>query len=316
LGYYDGNGTGNPNLTITRNGIYDSVILGANDGSLFAPNFISMAGTNGQILVRSLNELTLFSTNSNIILNSNKVIVSSSLDVQEGITGSLFGTATTASYVQTAQTASYVQTAQTASYVQTAQTASYVQTAQTASYVLQAVSASYAATASYVENAQTASYVQNAQTASYVNPLTQDVKITGSLDQTGSLTLGYRSSNYSNIDISRLGNNYHDVILSSGVEGQSSSTLINLRQNPTADQSFITVTSPGYVDIYGEKYVNFRSNQAGGASVRVTGSVNISRLMTLGELNPLPAAVNGSIAFSSSGDFYLASGSAWHVLTL
>jgi hypothetical protein len=300
-------------------------ILGANDGSLFAPNFISMAGTNGQILVRSLNELTLFSTNSNIILNSNKVIVSSSLDVQEGITGSLLGTAATASYVQTAQTASYVQTAQTASYVQTAQTASYVQTAQTASYVqtaqtasyvLQAVSASYAATASYVENAQTASYVQTAQTASYVNPLTQNVQITGSLDQTGSLALGYRSSNYSNIDISRLGNNYHDVIIASGIEGQSANTLINLRQNPTADQSFITVTSPGYVDIYGEKYVNCRSNQSGGASVRVTGSVNISRLMTLGELDPLPAAVNGSIAFSSSGDFYLASGSAWHVLTL
>jgi len=41
-------------------------------------------------------------------------------------TGSLQGTAQTASYVQTAQTASYVQTAQTASYVQTAQTASYV----------------------------------------------------------------------------------------------------------------------------------------------------------------------------------------------
>jgi hypothetical protein len=254
--------------------------------------------------------------------------------VSGSFTGSLLGTAATASFVQTAQTASYilqavsasfastasfVQTAQTASYVLNAQTASYVQTAQTASYVQTAQTASYvetAQTASYVQNAQTASYVQNAQTASYVNPLTQDVKITGSLDQTGSLTLGYKSSNYSNISISRLGNNYHDVILASGIEGQSANTLINLRQNPTADQSFITVTSPGYVDIYGEKYVNFRSNQAGGASVRVTGSVNISRLMTLGELDPLPAAVNGSIAFSSSGDFYLASGSAWHVLTL
>jgi hypothetical protein len=188
--------------------------------------------------------------------------------------------ATTASYVQNAQTASFVQTAQTASYVQTAQTASYVQTAQTASYVLQAVSASYASTASYIQNSQTASYVQNAQTASYVNPLIQDVQITGSLDQTGSLTLGYKSSNYSNISISRLGNNYHDVILASGIEGQSANTMINLRQNPTSEQSFISFTSPGYIDIYGEKYINFRSNQAGGASVRITGSLDVNGSIT------------------------------------
>jgi hypothetical protein len=80
-------------------------------------------------------------------------------------TGSLQGTAQTASYVQTAQTASYVQTAQTASYVQIAQTASYVQTAQTASYV------------------------QTAQTASYVTKLNQNVIISGSLTITGSLIL-------------------------------------------------------------------------------------------------------------------------------
>jgi hypothetical protein len=83
-----------------------------------------------------------------------------------GFTGSLSGSATTASYVLTAQTASYVLTAQTASYVlqavsaSFATTASYVLTAQTASYVLTAQ------TASYVLTAQTASYVKTAQTAS------------------------------------------------------------------------------------------------------------------------------------------------------
>jgi hypothetical protein len=79
-----------------------------------------------------------------------------------GFTGSLQGTATTASYVLNAVSASFVTTA---SYVLNAVSASF---ASTASYVLQAVSASFASTASYVITAQTSSYVITAQTASYV----------------------------------------------------------------------------------------------------------------------------------------------------
>jgi hypothetical protein len=129
---------------------------------------------------------------------SGSTVFSGSVNAALGFTGSLQGTATTASFVQTAQTASYVlnavsssfatlaqtasfvtlaQTAsfvtlaQTASFVTLAQTASFVQTAQTASYVLNAVSSSFATlaqTASFVQTAQTASFVQTAQTASYV----------------------------------------------------------------------------------------------------------------------------------------------------
>jgi hypothetical protein len=130
--------------------------------------------------------------NSQIYSSASTHIVTGSLTVTEGITGSLLGTsswasnaqtssyivtaqtasyvttAQTASYVTLAQTASFVTTAQTASYVTTAQTASFVTTAQTASYVLNAVSASFSTTSSYVTLAQTASFVQNAQTASYV----------------------------------------------------------------------------------------------------------------------------------------------------
>jgi protein-disulfide isomerase-like protein with CxxC motif len=73
--------------------------------------------------------------------------VTGSLRVSQGITGSLLGTASTASYVETAQTASYVLQA------------------VSASYALNAVSSSYALSASYVTLAQTASYVQVAQTA-------------------------------------------------------------------------------------------------------------------------------------------------------
>ena len=143
------------------------------------------------------------------------VIISGSLKVIQGITGSLFGTsswavnssqtvtAQTASYVVTAQTASYVlqavsasfatlaQTANTASYVVTAQTASYVVTAQTASYVTgsvhnsanPALSASYALTASYALNAGSGGTVSTASlltTASAVNNIITFTKGDGS----------------------------------------------------------------------------------------------------------------------------------------
>lgn len=51
-------------------------------------------------------------------------------------------------------------------------------------------------------------------------------------------------------------------------------------------------------------------------SLGVTGSINLNGLMTLQSLDPLPAATNGSIAYSSSGDFYFGSGSTWRKLTL
>jgi len=76
----------------------------------------------------------------NGLIAQNNSTVTGSLNVTGGITGSLLGTATTASYVTTAQTASYVQ---------------------------QAVSASYALTASYVANVSPELIVTNRQTGSY-----------------------------------------------------------------------------------------------------------------------------------------------------
>jgi hypothetical protein len=90
---------------------------------------------------------------------SGSATITGSLNVQNGITGSLLGTA---------------------SYATQAATASYVATAQTASYVLNAVSASFSSTASYVANAVSASF---ASTASYVNQLNQTVNISGSLNR-------------------------------------------------------------------------------------------------------------------------------------
>jgi len=105
-----------------------------------------------------------FNSGSNTLTLTGSLNITGSLTVTQNIsassfTGSLFGTATTSSYVLQAVSASF------ATLAQTSNTASYVVTAQTASYVLQAVSASFATLA---QTSNTASYVVTAQTASYV----------------------------------------------------------------------------------------------------------------------------------------------------
>jgi hypothetical protein len=102
--------------------------------------------------------------------------ISNILRVNNGITGSLFGTASNAISSSYALTASY------ASNVPL--TASF---AISSSQAQNAVSSSYALTASYVSNVSvTASYAINAATASYVNPLIQNLILTGSLLVSGS----------------------------------------------------------------------------------------------------------------------------------
>lgn len=51
------------------------------------------------------------------------------------------------------------------------------------------------------------------------------------------------------------------------------------------------------------------------ATTAVTASF-VSSLLTIAPSNPLPTQINGAIAFSSSGDFYFGSGSAWKKLNL
>ena len=90
------------------------------------------------------------------LVNNTGAQVTGSLEVSNGITGSLLGTA---SYAVQALSSSF------------ATTASYVLNAVSASYADQALSSSYAVTASYVE----------------IFPYTGSAKITGSLDVTGSI---------------------------------------------------------------------------------------------------------------------------------
>ena len=70
---------------------------------------------------------------------SGSLQLTGSVNSRDGYTGSLFGTATTASFVTLAQSASFVTLAQSASFVTLAQSASFVALAKSASYVALAV---------------------------------------------------------------------------------------------------------------------------------------------------------------------------------
>jgi len=139
------------------------------------------------------------------IYNSGSItIVTGSLTVTQGITGSLFGTASwssnaitasfapnyvlmsvtssmLSSYVLNSQTSSFVTNAVTASmlqpYVLNSSTSSFVLNSQTSSFVTNAVTASMlsfyvlsTATSSFVTNSQTSSFVLNASTSSMLQP--------------------------------------------------------------------------------------------------------------------------------------------------
>ena len=113
---------------------------------------------------------TLFSANVDTIIFTGSAAISGTLNVTNGITGSLLGTASFS------QTASYwsgsINNALSASF---ASTASFVANAQTASFVNNAVSSSYALTASFALNAGGGGGTTS--TFPYIHPTT----ITGSI---------------------------------------------------------------------------------------------------------------------------------------
>jgi hypothetical protein len=235
-----------------------------------------------------------------------------------GFTGSLQGTATTASYVLNAVSASFVTTASyvlqavsasfastasyvlqavsasfasTASYVVTAQTASYVITAQTASYVLQAISASHATTASFITTAQTASYVNTASyaiqalSASYAPdttfPYTGSAIISGSLAITGSLASGLGMV---------LSGSYQHVGGFYNTHGDKSSLfIIGNGMNDGARSDIFRVTS-GNAQVTGSLNISGSLNvDAPNGEINLTGSLKLS---------------GGGIAPSNSGIMY------------
>jgi hypothetical protein len=106
----------------------------------------------------------------NGLISQNNSVVTGSLTVTQGITGSLFGTASwsnnsiSSSFAQTALIApDYLQLSSTSSmlepYVLNSSTSSFVQNSQTSSML-----------EPYVLNSSTSSFVQNSQTSSMLQP--------------------------------------------------------------------------------------------------------------------------------------------------
>ena len=111
-------------------------------GLYYNPTLTSVVGVTHRAIETTTGDVVFGSTSGNVSIGktgsnarldvSGSTIITGSLTVTQGITGSLFGTA---SWAENATTASYVQTAQTASYVLNAVSASYASFAVTASYI-------------------------------------------------------------------------------------------------------------------------------------------------------------------------------------
>ena len=158
------------------------------DGVTTTNDLVSLIGVTSNNEIRIGNQGYV-----NIIVDDTQI--TGSLSVQDGITGSLLGTA---SYANQALSSSYTISSSYALSSSYASTASYVQNAQTASYVLNAVSSSYVLSSSYAissSNAQTASYYGGSVTsASYALTASYAMNGGGGGTTTGSFTGSFTGS--------------------------------------------------------------------------------------------------------------------------
>jgi len=174
-----------------RNAITSSYALNTTSASYAATassadNFLVRGTLTAQTIVAQvITASTEFVTGStkfgSIISNTHQFTGSVSVSGSLAVNGSnvILNNQTSSMSVLSASYASGSTSASFSTQAANASTASYVQNAQTASYVLNAVSASYASSST------SASF---ASTASFVNPLIQAVRITGSLNISGSVT--------------------------------------------------------------------------------------------------------------------------------
>jgi hypothetical protein len=269
-------------------------------------SYASPTGTNYLIYYTSASQtLAIQAGNSDkIIATSTKIdltrntIITGSLNVSNGITGSLFGTS---------------------SWALNAVTSSYVQIAQTASYVLNAVSASYAETASYAP--------------SYL-PLTGGT-ITGNLTVNGTASITYLNTIYETASvIYSSGSNqfgdaandtqtlYGTVVIPTGsltvtgsfdvLYGEIKAGRID-NTNEGGQVSFGRASdnlTGWYIDVYGNTSTpSLRFVDVSNASVRMTingsGNTQMVGSLAVGSISPSTTAgridaSNDVVAFSTS----------------
>ena len=127
--------------------------------------------------------------------------------------------------------------------------------------------------------------------------------VTGSYTNTGTITAqGFIGSFTGSISGSVTGN---AISASYAISASHAQTAVTAQ---TASY-VVTAQTASYVAA-----VNVNGTVAN-ATTAVTASF-VSSLLTIAPSNPLPTQTNGAIAFSSSGDFYFGSGSAWNKLNL
>ena len=218
------------------------------------------------------------------------VLVTGSLIVTQGITGSLFGTSswalnsTTASYVVTAQTASYILQAVSSSF---ATTASYAVNALSASYASSSLTASFAQTASYVLNSVSSSYAATASLAPLYLPLTGGT-ISGNVSVLGTASIAFLNVTYESASViyssgsNQFGDATNDTqtligrtIVSGSLEVTGSSNLPNITGSLFGTASFATTASYA-VNALSASYAPSVSPFPFTGSARITGSLGVT----------------------------------------
>jgi hypothetical protein len=241
--------------------------------------------------------------NTQIFSSGSIHIVTGSLTVTAGTTGSLLGTA---SYASQALSSSY---SVTSSYVQNAQSASYVLQAVSASFATQALSASFATTASYVQTAQTASYVQNAQTASYVLNAVSASYVTQALSSSFASTASYVNTLNQNVLITG------SLTVGASSAGASENTLTLGARDTSNEGGQIgfnapggTYTSASFIDNWQNKARILKGNNTTSTGLIAQWDIHTTQLQ-------LPAYVNAS-SFVGTATANLAVDSGGNVITV
>ena len=257
-------------LTSSGGGTYINFSTnGANTGLHVTHNYGSDLMT-----VLSSGNVGLNTTTPNATLDVNgNAIVTGSLTVTNGITGSLFGTA---SWALNALTASFV----TASNVYGPFGSNSITSASFAVSSSRAVSSSFATTSSYSNTSTSASF---ASTASYVNTLNQSVLITGSTT-IGSSSLG-ASENTLTLGPSPAGG--------AGEGGQ-------LGLNAVGG----TYTSASFIDNWQNKFRILKGTNASSTGLIAQWDIHTTQLQLPAYTSPtaITGTVSGLLAFDTSGN--------------
>jgi hypothetical protein len=145
--------------------------------------------------------------------------------------------------------------------------------------------------------------------------VTGSVTTTGNVNVSGSIVLGGVSENIYFNSGSGIGAfvSYDPTI--NGVGGTLSVNtngtvgLVNLGASGANGASLSLNKQIGKATLFGSSSISLQGN-----NIDVTGSVNISQVMTLAKQNPLPTGTTGSLAVSGSG-LYFHNGTSWSLIS-